>query len=39
MEGSIVRNADGWTDIKMQTVTFETLQTILNFFIFHFLID
>jgi hypothetical protein len=39
MVGRTVRNADGWTDIKMQTVTFTTLQTILKFSVFHFLID
>ena len=39
MEGGIVRNADGWTDMEMQTVTFATLQTLSKEFILQFLIN
>jgi hypothetical protein len=38
MEKGVERNADGWTKIEMQTFNFGTLQTLLNMFVFIFLI-
>jgi hypothetical protein len=39
MERGTERRADGGTDIEMQTVTFATLQTLVNMKIFQFLIN